>query len=208
MTTPGIEVRPLVDMTGVANFNEVFFTDVRVPTGQIVGQRGEGWKVANTILGHERGSLGDPNATMTRFNTLLELMRRETVDGHRLIDNPLFRDRLASLQSRVLAMRLHDMRLLSNKVNDERAPLANLITKLQGTELRHELEGFAIDVLGELGLAYGDNRISRTGKLANEPHVFPRPDHRGELRKFRKTSSVSGALACPASLSSRSKGAL
>ena len=163
MSTLGIEVRPLVDMTGVANFNEVFFTDVHVPRGQIVGQRGEGWKVANTILGHERGSLGDPNATMARFNALLELMRRETVDGQRLIDNPLFRDRLAALQSRVLAMRLHDMRLLSNKVNDERAPLANLITKLQGTELRHELEGFAIDVLGELGLAYGDNPDKQDG---------------------------------------------
>ena len=119
--------------------------------------------MANTILGHERGSLGDPNATMTRFNALLELMRRETVDGQRLIDNPLFRDRMASLQSRVLAMRLHDMRLLSNKVNDERAPMASLITKLQGTELRHELEGFAIDVLGELGLAYGDNPDKQDG---------------------------------------------
>ncbi len=157
MTSPGIEVRPLVDMTGVANFNEVFFTDVRVPTRQIVGQRGEGWKVANTILGHERGSLGDPNATMTRFNALLELMRQETVDGHRVIDNPLFRDRLAALQSRVLAMRLNDMRILSNKLNGEAAPMASLISKLQGTELRHELEGFAIDVLGELGLAYGAN---------------------------------------------------
>ncbi|MGA1736888.1 MAG: acyl-CoA dehydrogenase family protein, partial [Pseudomonadales bacterium] len=61
------------------------------------------------------------------------------------------------------AMRLHDMRLLSNKVNDERAPMASLITKLQGTELRHELEGFAIDVLGELGLAYGDNPDKQDG---------------------------------------------
>ncbi|MEY3042016.1 MAG: hypothetical protein RLZZ174_1098 [Pseudomonadota bacterium] len=163
MTSPGIEVRPLVDMTGVANFNEVFFTDVRVPTRQIVGQRGEGWKVANTILGHERGSLGDPNATMTRFNALLELMRQETIDGHRVIDNPLFRDRLAALQSRVLAMRLNDMRILSNKLNGEAAPLANLISKLQGTELRHELEGFAIDVLGELGLAYGANPAKQDG---------------------------------------------
>ena len=51
MTTPGIEIRPLVDMTGVANFNETFFTDVRVPKNQIVGERGQGWQVANAILG-------------------------------------------------------------------------------------------------------------------------------------------------------------
>ena len=60
MDTPGIEVRPLVDMTGDANFNEVFFTDVRVPKHQIVGERGQGWQVANAILGHERGSLAPP----------------------------------------------------------------------------------------------------------------------------------------------------
>ena len=57
MTTPGIEIRPLVDMTGVANFNETFFTDVRVPKNQIVGERGQGWQVANAILGHERDTL-------------------------------------------------------------------------------------------------------------------------------------------------------
>ena len=61
MKTPGIEVRPLKTMTGDATFNEVFFTNVRVPKGQIVGRRGEGWLVANSILRHERSSLGDPN---------------------------------------------------------------------------------------------------------------------------------------------------
>ncbi len=65
MKTPGIEVRPLKTMTGDATFNEVFFTDVRVPKDQIVGRRGEGWLVANSILRHERGMLGDPNAMLS-----------------------------------------------------------------------------------------------------------------------------------------------
>jgi alkylation response protein AidB-like acyl-CoA dehydrogenase len=162
MKTPGIEIRPLVDMTGAANFNEVFFTDVRVPKHQIVGQRGEGWMVANSILGNERDSLGNPDATLTRLNTLLEIMKEETVDGERIIDNPVFLDRAMKLQSEIMAMRFNDLRVLSAKVNNSGdAALARMITKLQGTELRHALEGFAIDVMGELGLAYEDNPYLR-----------------------------------------------
>jgi alkylation response protein AidB-like acyl-CoA dehydrogenase len=156
MKTPGIEVRPLVTMTGDATFNEVFFTDVRVPKGQIVGKRGEGWFVANAILRHERSSLGDPNATLTRYNALAELLSTETVDGRRLIDDPVYRDRLMRIQARVMALRANDLRLLSARVNNQSAPLAGLIVKLEGTELRHELEGLAIDALGELGILYGD----------------------------------------------------
>ena len=81
MRTPGIEVRPLVDMTGNANFNETFFTDVRVPKGQIVGARGQGWQVANAVLGFERDSLGDPNAMLSRLNRLIALMQEETIGG-------------------------------------------------------------------------------------------------------------------------------
>jgi len=162
MKTPGIEIRPLVDMTGAANFNEVFFTDVRVPKHQIVGQRGDGWLVANSILGNERDSLGNPDATLTRLNALLEIMQQETVDGIRVIDNPIFLDRAMKIQSEVMAMRFNDLRVLSAKVNQSGdAKLARMVTKLQGTELRHELEGLAIDVMGELGLAYGDNPYLR-----------------------------------------------
>ena len=162
MDTPGIEIRPLVDMTGQANFNEVFFTDVRVPAAQIVGNRGDGWRVANTILGHERDSLGNPNATLQRLNALTDIMKEETIGGTRLIDHPTYRDRLMQLQGRVMAMRFNDMRVLSAKLNDDQdASLARMIVKLQGTELRHELEGFAIDIMGELGLAYDDNPLLR-----------------------------------------------
>ncbi|MBW2622029.1 MAG: acyl-CoA dehydrogenase family protein [Deltaproteobacteria bacterium] len=163
MDTPGIEVRPLITMTGAAEFNEVFFTDVRVPRDQIVGKRGEGWSVANAVLHHERGDLGDPNVALTRLNALMELMKNETVDGKRVIDNPIFRDRLMEIQGRVMALRFNDLRLLSAKINKQDATLAGMIVKLQGTEMRHDLEGLAIDALGELGILYEKSPYLRAG---------------------------------------------
>jgi alkylation response protein AidB-like acyl-CoA dehydrogenase len=164
MDTPGIEIRPLVDMTGEANFNETFFTDVRVPYHQIVGERGQGWQVANAILGHERDSLGNPNNTLIRLNALIELMQTETVSGVRMIDNPVYRDRLMQIQGRVMAMRFNDLRVLSSRVNKgQDASLARMIVKLQGTELRHDLEGLAIDIMGEVGLAFHGNPYTRAG---------------------------------------------
>jgi alkylation response protein AidB-like acyl-CoA dehydrogenase len=152
MDTPGIEVRPLKTMTGQAEFNEVFFTDVRVAKDQVVGGRGRGWFVANTTLKHERGMLGDPNATEARLNALIELMKAEMVDGQRIIDHPVFRDRLMQLQARVFAMKFNGLRTLT----DETAALARLVVKLQGCELNHQLAALAIDVLGELGVLYHD----------------------------------------------------
>ncbi|MCP5179201.1 MAG: acyl-CoA dehydrogenase family protein [Pseudomonadales bacterium] len=164
MDTPGIEIRPLVDMTMNRNFNEVFFTDVRVPKDQMVGARGQGWQVANSILGFERDSLGDPNATLGRLNRLLALMQEETVDGARVIDNGALRDRAMRIQGRVMAMRFNELRVLSAKVNGRNdAQLARLIGKLQGTELRHALEQLGIDAMGEVGTSYADNPYLRDG---------------------------------------------
>ena len=158
MDTPGIEIRPLVDMTLDAGFNEVFFTDVRIPAGNIVGERGQGWLVANKTLVHERGSLGDPTAIVSRMNQLIELMKTETLDGTRIIDKPVFRDRVMKVQGRVLAIQNHGLRLLSASLNKRKdAMFGVMILKLIGTELRHELEGLAIDVMGELGTLYQDS---------------------------------------------------
>ncbi len=155
MKTPGIEVRPLVTMTGRAEFNEVFFTDVRVPKKDIVGGRGQGWFVANATLKHERGMLGDPNQAGTRFNALVEMMQSETLDGRRLMDHPVWRDRLLKLQARVMAMEYHGLRLLTASLKGEDPGIARLIVKLVGCELNHQLAGFANDILGELGILYG-----------------------------------------------------
>jgi len=154
MQTPGIEVRPLKTMTGSAEFNETFFTDVRVPLDQIVGQRGQGWFVANATLGHERGMLGDPDALENRLLALIDLMRQEQVDGHRVIDLPAFRDRLGALQAEVAAMKYNGMRILSSQIKGESGGMAKLIVKLQACELAHQISALAIDALGELGLLY------------------------------------------------------
>jgi alkylation response protein AidB-like acyl-CoA dehydrogenase len=154
MDTPGIDVRPLVTMTGEAVFNEVFFTDVRVPKDQIVGRRGEGWFVANNTLKHERGGLGDPNQAETRFRHIVDIMKSETVDGQRLIDNPIYRDRLLKLQGQMLAMKFNGMRVLSHQAKDEEPGLPRWIVKLNGCELNHQMASMAIDALGELGILY------------------------------------------------------
>ena len=173
MKTPGIEVRPLVDMTGHANFNETFFTDVRVPKHQIVGERGQGWQVANAILGHERETLAPANTAQTRVNALIDLMKSETADGARLIDNPVYRDRLMKIQSKVMAMRFNELRVLSARLNPGQDPgLSRMITKLEGTELRHDLEGLAIDVMGEIGLAYEDNPYLRGSGSWQREYMF------------------------------------
>ncbi|MDB5493335.1 MAG: acyl-CoA dehydrogenase [Phenylobacterium sp.] len=156
MKTPGIEVRPLTTMTGQAEFNEVFFTDVRVPKANVVGGRGRGWFVANTTLKHERGMLGDPNATEARLNSLIELMKAETVGAERIIDNPIFRDRLMQLQARVFSMKFNGLRLLTAAQAGENSGLAGLVVKLQGCELNHQIAALAIDALGELGILYHD----------------------------------------------------
>ncbi len=158
MDTPGIEIRPLVDMTLKAGFNEVFFTDVKIPASNIVGKRGEGWAVANATLGHERGSLAPPDATMNRLNLLMHLMKEEILDGKPLIEHPIFLDRLMQIQGKVLAQQSHSLRLLSAKLNPGAdVKIGNMIQKLTGTELRHELEGLAIDVMGEIGTLYEDS---------------------------------------------------
>ena len=165
MDTPGIEVRPLVTMTGEATFNEVFFTDVRVPKNQIIGKRGEGWFVANTTLKYEREGLGDPNQAETRFREIVDIMQNEKVDGSTIMEDPVYRDRLLKLQGRMLAMKFNGMRVLTSHRKGEEPGLPRWIIKLQGCELNHQMAGMAIDALGEIGTLYHGSDHMRAGGM-------------------------------------------
>lgn len=159
MDTPGIDVRPLYTMTERSEFNETFFTDVRVPADQIVMGRGDGWKVAIASLKHERVMLGDPNKQLQRFHAIRELMQNTEVDGTAIFDMPEYRSRLLTLQAEVLAAKFHHMRLLTLADRGEDPGIPGLVQKIYGTTLNHKLSALAVDVLGEAGLAYDPHEV-------------------------------------------------
>ena len=162
MDTPGIEVQPLRTMSGDLgenSFNQVFFSDVRVPMANVVGRRGEGWRIANTTLKHERNSL-NANAEGTLLR-LMKLMREETRNGVPAMASPVYRDRLMRLQARVLAMKCHAMRMLTCSLRKESPGVAGLVTKLQNCQLNFDIAALALDVMGELGVLYDHTPYER-----------------------------------------------
>ncbi len=162
MDSPGLEVRPLETMSGSIgenSFNQVFFRDVRVPRANVVGARGEGWKIANTTLKHERNSL-NANAEGLLLR-LVRLMEKETVGGVPALASPVYRDRLLRLQARALAMKCHGMRLLTCGLKGESPGVAGLVVKLQNCQLSFDIAALALDVMGELGSLYDHTKYER-----------------------------------------------
>jgi alkylation response protein AidB-like acyl-CoA dehydrogenase len=145
-------VRPLRTMTGRSEFNEVFFTDVRVPVDQIVMGRGDGWRVANVTLKHERMGIGDAGKLTHRLQRLIELLGATEIDGVPLIATGEFRARLLRLQGEVLAWRAHSLRLLTAQARGEDPGLGRFIVKYGSTMLGHRLSALAIDAFGTEGL--------------------------------------------------------
>jgi alkylation response protein AidB-like acyl-CoA dehydrogenase len=172
MDTPGIEVQPLRTMTGGAEFNQVFFTDVRVPKADVVGARGEGWRVANTTLRHERNMLGSAGQSESLLEQLVSLMKTETRNGVRTLDSPVLRDRLLRLQSRALSMKRHSMRLLTCALRGESPGVAGLIVKLQGCQLNHDIAALALDAMGELGALYQRSKYERARGMWQFQYMF------------------------------------
>lgn len=179
MQTPGIEVRPLRTMTGKATFNEVFFTDVRVPAHQIIMGRGDGWTVANITLKYERMMLGDANKFMHRVHRIRALMETTRIDGERLIDKPEWRDRLIRLQGEVMASKYHQMRLLTDAAKGVDSGLGRLVVKLYGTEMGYRLSALAVDVYGAAGLAYDPHDEGQPGE--DDPATAWHADHMYDL---------------------------
>ncbi len=156
MDTPGIEVRPLRTMIGTASFNEVFFDNVRVPKANLIGKRGQGWEVGTTTLLHERNMLGRSQQTEIMLRNCIEVLRDTGA-----LEDPVYRDRLMEIWARVLAMKYHGLRLLTDRLKGRSSGVAGLVTKLNGCQLNHEICLLAIDALGDIGLLKRGSRHVR-----------------------------------------------
>lgn len=157
MKSPGITVKPLVQMTGDRGFNEVFFDNVRVPRRNLVGKLNEGWMVANATLFHERNMLGSTTTTRMLFNRLKTLAAATMRGGRPLTEDPVFRQRLADLEIRVEAMKYHMLRQLTDSIRGRNPGLGAWVNKLVGTELNHDLATAAMEAMGDYALLARDD---------------------------------------------------
>ena len=151
MKTPGITVRPLVQMTGDPGFNEVFFEDVRVPRENLVGELNQGWQVANATLAHERNMLGATTRTQQMLQSLVRLARTQKRNGKPASADPVVRQRLAALAIRVETMKLEAFRQLTDAIQGRRPGISAAVNKLVATELNHDLAKAALEILGSYG---------------------------------------------------------
>lgn len=162
MKQPGVEVRPLRTMTGTADFNEVFLTDVRTPRDWIVGERGEGWLVSRTTLKHERNSIGGARRTEESLNALARLAKKTTRDGKPAIEDPTIRQRLAQLEGYVQAHKYSGFRQLTKDAKGESAGILALMMKLFSTNIQHDVSRLSMDLLGADGLmSAGDAHLGK-----------------------------------------------
>ncbi len=152
MKSPGITVRPLRQMTGDADFNEVFLDQVRVPVGNIVGKRGNGWVVSRSTLKHERALLGSSFLSERTIEAVVLLARATNLRGQPAVKNPILRNRLVELETKVLANKYHGYRLLTMQARNEDPGLAGLVGKLYSTTLGYDIARTGMDLLSDRGL--------------------------------------------------------
>ena len=168
MKTPGIDVRPLRQMTGEADFNEVFLDNVRVPVGNLVGPRGQGWKVSRSTLKHERALIGNSVFSRRTLDGVIFMAHAIERRGARAIDDPVLRDAIVAAEAKVLASEYHGYRRLTMQARRQEPGLTGLVTKLYGTQLGYETAKLAMDLLGETGLlAPGEESAPANGMFLN-----------------------------------------
>ena len=139
MTSPGIEVRPIKLLDGDAEVNEVFFTDVKVPVENLVGEENKGWTYAKYLLTYERTNIAGIGASMAALEQLKHVARTTKKNGTLLIDDPLFAQRLARLEIDLENMKTTNLRVL-DAAGKGGAPVAeSSMLKIRGTEIRQEI---------------------------------------------------------------------
>ncbi|HEV2755752.1 MAG TPA: acyl-CoA dehydrogenase [Actinomycetota bacterium] len=150
MHAPGVEVRPLRQITGDPEFNEIFFTDVRVPAANVLGEVNGGWGVAMTTLMHERGTLGFALTARLEVavKNLVALAKEVRTNGRVASEDPLFRDRIARQWIELQELRFTNYRALTGLVKTGVPGPEGSIAKLHWSESNQRLTKLALEILG------------------------------------------------------------
>ena len=148
MKSPGIEVRPITNMAGGQLFAEVFFTQVRVPVDQRLGDEGQGWEVTVGALANERSSISEVEALVRRLEELQALAKASKKRGRPASEDPQVRRTLAYMATKIEGMRLNGLRFLTKQLKGEPLSSETSINKLHRAELEVAMGDFALQLQG------------------------------------------------------------
>jgi alkylation response protein AidB-like acyl-CoA dehydrogenase len=151
MDLPGVDVRPLTDMSGAQDFGEVFFTDVRVPKSGVLGEVGQGWRAAMLLLSFERGSsaVEKYNEFRPEFLDLLALAGTATSSDGAPRHTAVLRQRIANVYIELELLRLQSLYVLTKVARGEDVGVESSLTKLQWSETHQDMWELVMDLLGE-----------------------------------------------------------
>jgi len=153
LKSPGVEVRPLRQMTGESEFNELLFRDVRVPTDNVLGKVNDGWNVAVSTLMYERGSYGARLHLIFKrnINRLIQIARVTPRNGRTAADDPLIRQKLAQCFAEIEIMRLNQLRAFSRITATGVPGPEGSIQKIFWSELNQRVQQLAQEIMGPYG---------------------------------------------------------
>ncbi|MDN3518795.1 acyl-CoA dehydrogenase family protein [Aquisalimonas lutea] len=154
MNSPGITVRPIITLDGGHEVNEVFFDNVQVPVDNLVGEENKGWTYAKFLLGHERSGIAGVGRGKMELQRLKQIAAAERKNGKPLIDDPLFRSRVAQIEMELEALEMTDLRVIAAvQQGQSPGPEASML-KIKGTEIRQEIYHLVRQAVGPRALPF------------------------------------------------------
>ncbi|MFT5005513.1 MAG: alkylation response protein AidB-like acyl-CoA dehydrogenase [Paracoccaceae bacterium] len=170
MDTPGIEMRPIHLLEGTHEVNEVFFTDVRVPVENLVGEESKGWTYAKYLLTYERANIAGIGASMAELNELKVIVKDQKRGPRSLADDPLFAARMARAEIELENTRITNLRVVAAAAEGGMPGPETSMLKIKGTEIRQELDSLLRKSVG----AYAAPLVPESFEPGfNGPYVGP-----------------------------------
>jgi len=167
MHSPGITLRPLVQITGHAEFNETFLDDVRIPQNQIMGEKNKGWYVAMGAMEFERSLAGGSVQRENAINDIIEIAKQMERGGQPLSKDPLIRQKLAQFYIEANIFKYLELRSLTNRLRTGSPGIAGIVSHVPAVEHGQRLQDFAMQLLGPY------NQLTRGSKYAFELGRWP-----------------------------------
>ncbi|MFK4794011.1 acyl-CoA dehydrogenase family protein [Sphingobium sp. ZW T5_29] len=193
LKTPGITRRPIWTLDEGLTVNEFFFDEVRVPVENLIGEPGQGWTHAKFLLGNERTNSAEVPHTRRDIAQLRQIARTERKNGRPLIEDPIFRAKLARIEIDTKSLEIAVLRALTSDGHGS-ASVASLV-KVRGSELRQRVADLAVDALGDRGIAVNVDPHAEYRMVDREHGAAPTPGHGiGVAAKamFRRATTIYG----------------